>query len=101
MRRGHEYRTAQNLSLPAWKDMANAHRQTIAEFDQWDNVQAVITVCSIIGRPSNLPMGNVHADVFPDNVFFSDGQIAGLIDFISPAQILCLRYDADPECMVL
>lgn len=34
--------------------------------------------------PKNLPMGNVHADIFPDNMFFSDNEddvVVGIIDF--------------------
>lgn len=31
--------------------------------------------------PANMPFGAVHADVFPDNVFFDKGQLSGLIDF--------------------
>ena len=31
--------------------------------------------------PSDLPQGIIHADLFPDNVFFLAGQLSGLIDF--------------------
>ncbi len=31
--------------------------------------------------PSSLPRGQIHADLFPDNVFFLDGAVSGLIDF--------------------
>lgn len=31
--------------------------------------------------PRGLPEGVIHADMFPDNVFFLDGQLSGIIDF--------------------
>ncbi len=31
--------------------------------------------------PSNIPDGVIHADMFPDNVFFLDGRLTGVIDF--------------------
>ena len=31
--------------------------------------------------PKNIPSGIIHADLFPDNIFFKDNEISGIIDF--------------------
>ena len=42
--------------------------------------------------PRDLPLGHIHADLFPDNVFFLEGQLSGLIDFYFAATDI-LAYD--------
>lgn len=40
--------------------------------------------------PKDLPCGAIHADYFPDNVFFDGGDVSGVIDF----HFVCTDYFA-------
>ncbi|MCC6717031.1 MAG: homoserine kinase [Acetobacteraceae bacterium] len=58
-----------------------------------DEVQAALGA-TLAAWPAagSLPAGHIHADLFPDNVFFLDGRLSGLIDFYFAATDL-LAYD--------
>ena len=64
-----------------------------------DEVQAGLTAelgealqAILRGWPAALPRGHIHADLFPDNVFFLNGRLSGLIDFYFAATDV-LAYD--------
>ena len=56
--------------------------------DQLDAALASI----LAGWPAALPSGHIHADLFPDNVFFLNDKLSGVIDFYFAATDL-LAYD--------
>lgn len=70
------------LSLGAWKQTL---MQSEARLEKYDAglYQEVRDDFLHISRawPESLPEGVIHADLFPDNVFFKDGEVSGLIDF--------------------
>ena len=65
------------MSLPAWKTLigACAGKTDLIPFLQkeLDYIEK--------NWPQNLPSGAVHADLFPDNVFFTGEKLTGVIDF--------------------
>lgn len=70
------------MGLPAWKDLFEKTRA------QADDVKGGL--CDILTKemaflsqswPTDLPRGLIHADLFPDNVFFKGEGLCGLIDF--------------------
>lgn len=66
----------------AWRGLIHACAEeagTLQQglFAELDDALDVITK----NWPRRLPQGAVHADLFPDNVFFKDTQLSGVIDF--------------------
>lgn len=91
--RGFEVRRANDLSLDGWqrlfeatRDRADTVRPGLADEirSELDDLAAV--------WPRELPRGVIHADLFPDNVFFIDGRLSGLIDFYFACEDF-LAYD--------
>ena len=74
---------ANSLSLDGWRDLYA--RAGGAADDVEPGMKALIgtelDVLAAAWPKSGLPAGIIHADLFPDNVFFLDGKCSGLIDF--------------------
>ena len=73
---------ANDLSLAGWRDLADSCRARADEVAP-GLAQEIDTEVAALARlwPADLPAGVIHADLFPDNVFFQDGQLSGFIDF--------------------
>ena len=75
-------RRANDLSLDGWRRLAAdclAHPGGVAP-DLGDELKGEIAALSA-AWPGDLPTGIIHADLFPDNVFFAGSQVSGVIDF--------------------
>ena len=79
---GLKSRRANDLAQPAWaalyadqRPAAEALRPGLAR--EIDEDLAMLA----LAWPRGLPVGLIHADLFPDNVFFMDGRFSAAIDF--------------------
>lgn len=80
--RGFTMKRNNALSLSAWTGLIHAcgDRANEVEPGLFDMLDAELEYLKK-SWPKYLPKGAVHADLFPDNVFFKDEKISGVIDF--------------------
>jgi homoserine kinase type II len=73
---------ANDLSVAGWRRLFEACRHRAGEV-QPGLADELADELSFLERawPGDLPCGVIHADLFPDNVFFRDREVSGLIDF--------------------
>jgi homoserine kinase type II len=73
---------ANDLSVAGWRRLYEACRCRAAEVqpELASELEAELALVEA-EWPRDLPTGVIHADLFPDNVFFRDREISGLIDF--------------------
>lgn len=71
-----------SLSLSGWRELAETCHAR-ADEAATGLVALIDDELAYLGPnwPQDLPSGLVHADLFPDNVFFKDDEISGVIDF--------------------
>ena len=91
--RGFGMRRENSLSVEGWqrlRDDLGARADFISQglSDLLDRELATLHAA----WPTDLPAGVIHADLFPDNVLFLDGEVSGIIDFYFACNDL-LAYD--------
>jgi homoserine kinase type II len=75
-------RRPNDLSVAGWRPLLEASGARADEVRPGLAAELAAELAELEARwPADLPAGIVHADLFPDNVFFRDGRVTGLIDF--------------------
>jgi homoserine kinase type II len=84
---------ANDLSLPGWRALYEAVSASADSVIPGlkDEIAAELAYLGA-NWASDLPKGVIHADLFPDNVFFLDDKVSGLIDFYFACNDM-LAYD--------
>ncbi|MFZ5608287.1 MAG: homoserine kinase [Pseudomonadota bacterium] len=84
---------ANDLSLAGWRRLAAACGAEVEKIAPGLGQTLDNELAHLAGVwPRELPHGVIHADLFPDNVFFLDGALSGLIDFYFACRDI-LAYD--------
>ena len=77
-----EMRRGNDLSMPGWRPLFEG---CAARADEVGDglAEALDRELGVLAEawPQELPSGVIHADLFPDNVFFLGGKLSGIIDF--------------------
>jgi homoserine kinase type II len=73
---------ANDLSVDGWRRLFESSQTRAAEvqFGLAEELAEELVLLETVW-PRDLPIGVIHADLFPDNVFFRDHELSGLIDF--------------------
>ena len=75
-------RARTRLSVEGWRPLFEAAAPR-ADSVRPGLAQQIEEALTLLERqwPKDLPHGNIHADLFPDNVFFIGDEVSGVIDF--------------------
>jgi homoserine kinase type II len=79
---GFALKRANALSLAGWRTLVDACRADADKVSPGLAARIVDELAALEADwPRDLPVGVIHADLFPDNAFFLDDRLSGIIDF--------------------
>ena len=79
---GFDMERENNLSLSGWRSLFDACKPHANDFTEGLAKELEDELAALEANwPKSLPKGVVHADLFPDNVFFLGSKLSGVIDF--------------------
>jgi homoserine kinase type II len=71
-----------NLSIESWQNIFEKTIKKKIDLDESIIKKTNNYLSYLKGKwPKNLPEGIIHADLFPDNIFFTKNKVSGIIDF--------------------
>ena len=90
---GFEITRENALSVPGWRPLFAmcANRADTVQAGLQEEISSELDFFEA-NWPKGLPLGVIHADLFPDNVFFLRNQLSGIIDYYFACNDL-LAYD--------
>ena len=70
------------LSVSSWREIYNKVKNDCSRIHK-DLPKIIEKNLEEIEKnwPKNIPSGIIHADLFPDNIFFNDNKLSGIIDY--------------------
>jgi len=88
-----DMRRANSLGPTGWRPLFEGFADRAGEIAPDLSETLASEIGTIVSQwPTALPDGVIHADLFPDNLFFLDGRVSGVIDFYFACNDL-LAYD--------
>lgn len=77
-----KFQRANGLGLSGWQNLFATLQNRADEFSPGLSAEITANLDFLKQNwPENLPKGIIHADIFPDNIFFLNDNLAGIIDF--------------------